>query len=332
MNYLYELECSGNKHIAFDDIIDHKGDCVLNILCYAVETQCKYPFLQFMMEKIPFCNHIVEEQITLPYVFVRNATKDIEDVVLERVMSSLDVIGCDYEGVTDHMYKGVICSADKSAVFALVDITGINVAKIHLARHTTCWFALPSEIINTKSICNIPIDPNITQLFTEKPMYGCLLNPTTKQPYMLPDAVYTGGNFKEAELRAIFGHRMEKRYSACGSYYFFHRTFEDAVNYGRDPKNKNKNYDNDTAVNRYALFVEGKMYLEPKDELGLDDDAIASVYAEPCVLICYTGIKSSLPDMLVKEQESFVGLTYHKMSKTWLQETVNEDGGVYMIA
>ena len=150
------------------------------------------------------------------------------------------------------------------------------------------------------------------------PLYGCLLNTNTNQHYILPDAVYTGGNQREAELMVIYGNNKKKRYTACGYYHFFHRTFEDAVNYNRTGQH------HDTYINRHALFVEGKMYLEPKEEFGLDDDTIATLYSEPCIIICYTGTsKILLPDMLVKKYDSFTGLTYHKMSKKWLEETAD---------
>ena len=63
---LKELGNRPIENITFDDIVNEKRLGVLNILCYHVENETKYPFLQFMMEKIPYCNNIVKEQITLP--------------------------------------------------------------------------------------------------------------------------------------------------------------------------------------------------------------------------------------------------------------------------
>ena len=66
MDYKYLLEEKANKNFTFENLVNDRGFCVLNVICYHVEEQHKYPFLQFMMEKIPFCNNVVKEQVTLP--------------------------------------------------------------------------------------------------------------------------------------------------------------------------------------------------------------------------------------------------------------------------
>ena len=76
MKYKYLLEERVNKNASFDDILNNQDSCILNIICYHVENQYKYPFLQFMMEKVPFCNNIVAEQLIFPYIFVRKTEKN----------------------------------------------------------------------------------------------------------------------------------------------------------------------------------------------------------------------------------------------------------------
>ena len=63
MDYKYLLEEKANKNLNFNDIVNDNDVCYINILCYHVENHHKYPFLQFMMEKIPFCDNIVKEEI-----------------------------------------------------------------------------------------------------------------------------------------------------------------------------------------------------------------------------------------------------------------------------
>jgi hypothetical protein len=346
MDYKYLLEGKANKYLSFNHISNENGVCILNIICYHVESQNKYPFLQFMMEKIPFCNNLVKEQVTFPYIFLRDPESNIEETVLARVRSGLDMLGCDYNRVTSDMYKGILFTEDCATPYALVNITGIDIYGLNFMRQTTSWFVLTSEIINTKKVCNIEIDSEITTLFTDIPQLGCLVNSKTNEYYILPDAVYTGSEIKKGEFQSIFGNTKQKVYENCGEYYFFYRTFGDAVKDGGWLKEGNPNkigdriiVDNNSnkyasgCINRYALFVEGKIYLETGKDFELTDDIIESLYPEPCIIICYSGEHNVKQDMLVKNYESFISLSYHELNKKILGEYfVEENKKQYMIA
>ena len=232
MEYKYLLEQNANKNYAFEDISNEYGVCILNIICYHIESQHKYPFLQFMMEKVPYCNNIVKEQISFPYIFLRDKSSDIGESVLERVRSGLDLLGCNHNSITEDMYKGILFTEDCATPYALVNITGIDIYGLNFMRQTTCWFVLPSEIINTKKVCNIDIDSEVVHLFTDIPYLGLLVNNKTNDTYMIPDAVYTGSEIKQAEFESIFGNTKKKIYDNCGQYYFFYRSFCDAVKDG----------------------------------------------------------------------------------------------------
>ena len=83
MDYTYFFETQVNKNIEASDILNTKQlHNFLYILCYNINDTTKYPFLQFMMEKIPYCNNIVKEQLTLPYIFIRDFSNNIENSIL----------------------------------------------------------------------------------------------------------------------------------------------------------------------------------------------------------------------------------------------------------
>ena len=295
MEYKYLLEERTNKNIILNN-------CVLHILCYNVEEQCKYPFLEFMMEKTPYCNNIVKEHITLPCVFLCNNKTNIEQLVIKKVKSSLNVLGYDDSIIKNEMFKGILLGKDNKTHYALVNITGINMYGINYMRNTTYWFVLPSEIINTQNVCNINIDSNITNLFINEPEIGMLHNYKTNNNYIIPDAVYTKSNMTEAKFFSIFGNIKKKIYDNCGVYYFFFRSFDKCYNL-------NKEY-----VNRYALFVEGNIYFEKETRFILTDENIESLYPEECLIICYKE-NNIEPDILVKKYENFICLSYHKLDK-----------------
>ena len=88
----------------------------------------------------------------------------------------------------------------------LVDISPVDIYRISITRQNKTWFALPTEIMNTQTICNIHIDQRVTNLFLQMPelslLYSSQINSIV---YPLPDAVYTGADFKKVEFCSVFG-------------------------------------------------------------------------------------------------------------------------------
>ena len=107
MDYTYFLENQSNKNIIIDDIYKENIINLLNFICYRVNTDGKYPFLEFMMEKVPFCNNFVKEQFIIPYILFSDIKKSIEELVIEKIKDSLKNMGGDYKNVNYDMYKGI---------------------------------------------------------------------------------------------------------------------------------------------------------------------------------------------------------------------------------
>jgi hypothetical protein len=320
MEYKYLLEERVNENISFDDIVNEQGDCILNIICYHIEEQYKYPFLQFMMEKVPYCNNIVSEQLIFPYIFIRKTERNnIKELVLKKVKTSLDILDCEYD-INEDSYKGIVFDSNYLTPYVLVNIPKIDICGIHFFRQTTNWFVLPSEIINNQNVLNISVDQNIINLFTNVREIGQLLNIETNNYYMLPDVVYTSDKKKDSEFKSIFGNVKTKTYNNCREYYYFYRSFYDVVKRSNDTNdindiNDTNNKNDYNYINRYALFTEGKLYLEKEKEFTLNDDIIEHSFSEPCIIICYSNKDNINPDMLVKNYESFVCLSYHILDK-----------------
>ncbi len=357
MEYTYFLESISNKNIESIDIFNN--DCLHNflyIICYHVTDTTKYPFLQFMMEKIPFCNNFIKEQFTLPFISFNNTT-NIEEFVINKIKTYLKSAGCDDTKVTNEMYRGIVLHDNSSYKhYVLFNITGIDISGLSLRRNSPIWFGLPSEIINTKSICNIDIDEEVTDLFTNIPHLGLLSNPITSKTYIIPDVAYTGGENKKVEFSSVFGNIKSKEYDSCGEYYYFYKSFQDSVRYGGWTKKggtqkidiTNKEQINNSSgrlvveneygryinggINRYALFIEGKLHIETGSEFLLNDNSIETSYQEPTITICYSDAHKSRPDILVKTYESFSSLSYHTLNKLLLDDSyIETNNSKYMI-
>ena len=161
---------------------------------------------------------------------------------------------------------------------------------------SSIWFALPTEIININSICNIPISKEVVQLFTYvMPELGVLYKTNElKDQYLLPDIVYTSSNtVKQSEFQTLFGPSKEE------IYYHFNSSFLDL----REGKMLE-------AINRFALFIEDPLIFDLElDDIKDIDDIEDIVYEKcgltPCIII------QSMNILLVKEYELFQPLSYH---------------------
>ena len=357
MDYTYLFEKKANINLQLNDIF--KGDQmnVLYILCYHINTEAKYPFIQFMVDKIPYCGGLIKEQFTLPYILYPDLSKSIPEMVLEKTKLALKSNQCNIENVNEGMYKGLILDKfDK--YYALVNITGIDISGLYLSRNSETWFCLPSEIINQEKICNIDVDEELVELFSDIPELSLLTNLKTNSCYIIPDVVYTGGEKKTVEFNAVFGKPKTQEYSNSGKYYYFYRSFKDVIKEGGWIKkggdkviDKTNNefacneagrllIDNDNeygkyingGINRYALFVEGKIYIETGEELGLNDETIDSLYSDPCLIIAYMDKYLHKPNIQVKNYNSFYPLSYHDLNKELLGEKYSDNNcNLYMI-
>jgi hypothetical protein len=276
------------------------------------------------------------EKFVLPNINVSFQT-NLSKLVLQRVSSGLHELGCNPSVLNENdAFVGLLNVNSK--LYALVDISEADIYRIGISRLNSTWFALPTEIMNTQSICNIPIDEEVTNLFLSMPELGMLHNPLSNNSvYPLPDAVYTGSYLKQVEFSSVFGMPKRQIYSSCGDYFYFHRIFEDAVREGGwstsfnlenpeqslkpdiiDSKNQYGKYLR-SGINRYALFP-GNYYIhyEASNRFSLSDDEIRDILeVKDTIVIQYTNedLDTILPDILVNEYEQFTPISYHMLNK-----------------
>jgi hypothetical protein len=160
-------------------------------------------------------------------------------------------------------------------IYALIDVSSVDISCIKLSTSVTTWFALPTEIINKNSVFEIPVSKDILNFFTHiMPELGVLYDISEKTPYLLPDVVYTSSSdLKETEFQALFGP------SKIGNYFHFCTRISQLEH-----------------NNRYALFIENPIF---KMDSDLEQDQI-----DQCIILNNHVI-------LVTEYESFTPLSYH---------------------
>lgn len=370
--YTYSIEQYTTQSLTNVDILKNNsnifGKSILNILCYHVTQNSKYPFIQFLLEKKPFLTTLIKEKLELPAITISNANIDTDYpvAIIEKIKGLLLTIGCDGSKLTNDAFKGLI-SDHNERIYALVDITDVDIFRIAITRKTPIWFGLPTEIMNVRSICNIPIDESVSELFLNMPQLGILNKLDTQNmitmsdTFPLPDAIYNGSYLKHTEFRSVFGTSKDTVYPCCGEYYYYFRLFEDAVKEGGWLRNGgHKLVDlNDTnlthsvsgkmlvdneygryiqgGINRYAFFPGNYViHTECSNMFSLTDAEVsAKLENNSCIVIHYMEdtLDNLLPDILVKEYESAFPISYHMLNKSTLGDKYEiENQDKYMIA
>ena len=375
-NYSYFIETLLTKNIGTADILKNNanmyGQGMLHILCYHVTKNSKYPFIQFLLEKLPYCNDIIQEKLVLPILTIPNANEntilddDYSIAIINKIKGLLPALGCDGSKLTCDSFKGLL-SDQNERIYALVDISAVDIFRISITRNTPIWFALPTEIMNVKSICNIPIDDDVNELFLNMPELSILRKFDIENVFPvgdvfpLPDAIYNGSYLRQTEFRSVFGTSKQKIYSSCDEYYYYFRLFEDAIKEGGwlregghkliDLNNKNithsvsgtKLVDNEYGryiqggINRYAFFPGNYMlHTECSNMFSLTDPEVSTkLERNDCIVIHYMEdtIDNLLPDILVREYGLAFPISYHMLNKSILGDKYEIDKqDKYMIA
>lgn len=302
MNYVYLASQYCNPDTSILDIFSDLDNGELYYICYHITTNGKYPFVQIMLQlKDEFSLPCVTlESINLQGINLQGINLDLEqdqsicDIILKKIKKDLTHLRCNTNLLTDDNYKGIFSDNNKS--YALIDVSSVDITSLQLLRSSSIWFALPTEIININSICDIPISKEVIQLFTYvMPELGVLYKTNElKDQYLLPDVVYTSSNtVKQAEFQTLFGPSKEE------IYYHFNCCFLDL---SKDELTK--------AINRFALFIEDPIIFDLELDDIKDIDDIEDIVYEKCgssVCIIIQGMNI----LLVKEYELFQPLSYH---------------------
>jgi hypothetical protein len=316
MDYIYLASQYCNPDTSILDIFSDLDNGQLHYICYHITTNGKYPFVQIMLQlkdefRLP---SVTLEGINLEGIKLEsiNLEQDIGDIILKKIKTDLRYLRCNTNLLSEDNYKGIF--SDNNKTYALIDVSSVDITSLQLLTSSSIWFALPTEIININSICDIPISKEVIQLFTYvMPELGVLYKTNElKDQYLLPDVVYTSSStIKQAEFQTLFGPSKEE------IYYHFNGCFLDL---SKDELTKAVSSQPwAKAINRFALFIEDPIIFDLElDDIKDIDDIEDIVYEKcgltPCIIIQGMNI------LLVKEYELFCPLSYHLLST---EETLN---------
>lgn len=273
----YEQDIVDSNKVNIDELFSPNQ--IFNVICYHINDKSGlYPFVQFLLCKEKYSN-----KFTMPRSNKEDLVTNIKASLLSMGLLEkyIDVDKIVFKGYykdkAKHLKNNILVEQTFSL---LVDISGIDLSKLLLVNANPAWFALFSEIVNEKSICNIPISDSTTCYFETNTCLAKIYadNVNKMVYYPIPSVVYTVDEFKRSEFKGLFGEsKVENK-----DYYYFQKSFNNAVNeYTSSSSFLTSNTSSSSfltsntsykkGVNRYAFFSEKTKMLEDINDLDLDN-------------------------------------------------------------
>lgn len=304
---------------------------VFNVICYHINDKSGlYPFIQFLL-----VNDLRSNRFVMPRSSKEDLVYNIKNALLS--MGIMEEYIDEDKIVFKGYYKDKVKrSLDNNLLIEqtfslLVDVSGIDLSKLLLVRANPAWFALYTEIVNEKHICNISISKNVTSFFEANPCLAKIYSDNSNKMiyYPIPRVAYTGDKFKRVEFKGLFGEQPAQEdidynnkifncdrdfycfesntkipiYFNKKNYYYFESNFNEAVKSIFYSKNNN----NDKyGINRYAFFNEKTKFLEDL-LVDLDLELYDTNYFEGSII--------------ATQYEQHVPISYHILDNKYLADS-----------
>jgi hypothetical protein len=291
--YIYPVEKHAIKYFTPHELLIVKDIGFINILCYHINDNLKYPFIQFLMDKTPHdMTNIVREEFILPCIVFGKETHNIEKIALQKITTKLERMGCNVENVNlENNFVGVLTIYD--SFFLIFNLTNVLVNPNKFYNNSSSLFLLPTEIMNVGSVYNVSVNKHTRNLFLSVPEL-CLLQDNDKHhdPYPLPDVVYSCYN---TDFECAVGILKRQWVSASAPHYGFCKKYE------------NKNF-----TLRCVLFAENfSFYVEENKNLTITDEEIDKYHKDSTMIYIYYEVEKLIGnvDILVLNDRLFEPLS-----------------------
>ena len=267
--YYYEaLECLEQ------DIEEYLLNNFINkvtIAAFQINNEKKYPFLSYLLCKNPF-----DDSFNLPCIPLNYQSVNTTNIITMTQIFVLSVLNL--ENSKDHLdlleFKGFYVI--NSEMYIFYDLTK-TILKIKYAFDDIC-FGLISEILNNQSICNTPINDEVTNFFLNNTDF-CFLKNKDNTTYEMPVVCYVGKSGHMLYFTYVFGVSKSENDALFGPYYYF-TNYENAIKQIEYTSSQNNNLvkgqekKNVTGVIRFALFMEKLKFIQNLQTDELDDSEI----------------------------------------------------------
>lgn len=300
--YIYMIENFAIRRNSDIDYENINGIKYLPLICFHINKDEKYPFIEFMLEKN------MENKLDLPFIAIDSNTENIKYLIEKHIKDNMTTLYLDNNKLKTPILKGLINDSSEK-IYALVELSDFTIKYTKYTQNTNYCFVLPTEIINSGNTYNIPIHENTRQLFYDLHELGVLHQPISKKPYPLPDAVYSFSQLPQTEVNSVLGPNKDN-----GKLYFYFNTqFTNIINY--HISNNTLGY----GANKYALFPDTfTIHIENESQLSLTNDELHNlldIYNQIYVQYVDNSFNNVKVDIVVRNFNTIVPLSYYQITQ-----------------
>ena len=222
------------------------------ICAYDVNDEGKYPILRFLLTKPAFNEKLLFPRLSL----FKSLSSD--ELIAETTSYLCNLLNNDFDVFSKSVeFNGYYEYHNELYIF--FDITKINVVINDIYKNNSLWLAVIDEIINYRSLCNVPIDLCVVSFFTCNQQL-CFLVDENDEKYEIPIVCYVGKPESALNFTFIFGEPKTDKNSLLGPFYYFN-DFNTAF------KNAGQLRDKDGSsvkggIVRFAVFVGNTKFIE----------------------------------------------------------------------
>jgi len=321
----YQYNAVNKLYSTVYELLDGVQTYKVNICAFEVDNQYKYPFLKYLLYK----NKVINKCYFPPFYITRDTTKDIitrATAIVNKLLVGLA------QAPEQFMFNGFKVFDDN--IYMFFDITKCVIKHVELLWSTNnIWFAIIDEIVNTKTICNIPVDECVTNLFL-KTNELCYLQNRQNENYILPVIAYVARDEPKLHFTFVFGVSKSLNSSILGAYYYF-TNYKTALLTPDDAASNVFQTLFSRGIVRFALFTEKQKMIQNLPNDPIDGSEIQTEIAHDKQLLnrisdpngawatdydsAYIGnillddgnYLKNTPIIVVRDYEQQVSLSYH---------------------
>lgn len=234
---------------------------LLYIVCYFINYDIVYPFLNFMVEK--HHNTLLNtDSYQLPLLFL-DSYDNLEQEINNKLKTCLN---CSHYDKLNYSIKGIhqISNNNLNNNYIFINIDKSQHTK-HKSLNTS--FCITTEIVNNGFLNFIPFDNHIKKLFKSNIQIGKLHDKQNKQ-YECPDVVYKFTPISKKNYIDFFEFEKTKEHNMFGYFYWFSTSL---INCNIDMQSD--------IIHRYAFF-------SYKTQYAFDFDLISEYINEFDSVVC----------------------------------------------
>jgi len=319
MNNIY-YECLNSNKLTKDINLNDNEVIHVKIICYHINVEGTYPFLQFMLYNsynlIPFLGALDQ---TLIFPFVKclfEKKKELNDIIINKIKDYLINLGIILFHEDHIVINGFYNYNNEN--YVLINISDINIDVLLLNNKSEIWFGLTNEICNESIICKLQVNKSVNLFFLNNKEFITLIKISNKKIIKTPFVVYDGNNLKRIEFQSIFG--KSKSNKIYGYYFYFNPSFDFAINncfknnLFNDEMIEIKEFNQIAGINRIALLSDKILYIDEEqilEKINIDElDEFINDYDT-----IFIKIPGKDPVIIIKEFIQQIQLSYHKVSK-----------------